>query len=125
MLNAATTFLESYATRDVTRGRWHWKGEPAVSEQPQHESLGIRGAAGDAAPVHAPWWFNMPLDRDVISVAARCKLQAALAACADRTQRDHYVSSAGWWFGCDSSRYGPIVDCVTNILVVALLPDKD
>ena len=49
------------------------------------------------------------------------------AACADRTQRDHYVSSAGWEIGCDSSSYayGLTVGCVTSILVVALLPDKE
>jgi hypothetical protein len=47
------------------------------------------------------------------------------AACADRTQRDHYVSSAGWEIGRDSSSYGLTVGCVTSILVVALLPDKE
>ena len=37
----------------------------------------------------------------------------------------HYASSAEWGFGFDSSSYGPTVGCVTNILVVALLPDKE
>ena len=61
----------------------------------------------------------IPLDRDAIC----SEMQAA--ACANRTQRDHYASSAEWGFGFDSSSYGPIVGCVTNILVVALLPDKE
>ena len=59
------------------------------------------------------------MDRDAIC----SEIQAV--ACANWTQRDHYVSSAGWGFGFYSSSYGLTVGCVTNILVAALLPDKE